>query len=89
MWEKLFRCLVGVRRVCRSFHILLAVIKPEIPVFPSSLTSSPATLSIPERLMYASLVFYIVCTWWAHISLVAILILTFGFATLDAMENMK
>ena len=88
--ERVLSCVVGLRRSIRSINLALAFFKPEMPIFPSSLSSSPGvSLSIPERLMYLPFVVYMICTWWAHISFLSIFVLTYGFSSLDAVQNLR
>ena len=90
VWESIIRLYVGCRRIIRTLHLGLAIFKPEMPIFPSSISSSPGiSLSILERVMYLPLTIYIIFTWWAHISCFIAFVVTFGFASLDTIENLR
>ena len=89
MYESLIRFLALMRKIMTPMGILLPILRPDMPIFATSLiysTTSPGPL---PRVIYSLPIIYMSLTWWSNVLFMVAWLLGYVFSTLAAMRNLR
>ena len=88
--ENLIRFLLVIGKTIPSIYLFLAFIKPDLPIFPTSLlnSSTSTAVSVTVRVAWMLPMLYIVATWWSNLLFLGTYFLAYIFSTLDAIDNL-
>ena len=89
MYENLIRFIVFVRKIMLPMGILFPMLKPDMPIFPSSLINSAKSLSPLIRVANALPYAYLLLTWWSNVFFMVAWLLGYVFSTLAAIHNLR
>ena len=90
MYGALIRFLVFVRTSIVPMPFLLLMLKPDMPIFVTSLiysTKSPPSLL--ARVMHGLPMIYLAITWWSNAFFMIAWLLGYVFSTLVAIHNLR
>lgn len=89
VFEILLKFLILMGKIIAPMYILLGLLKPEMPMFFSSLSYPTDSLCIPARAAYALPLVYNSATVWSDALFMATFFLGYVFSTLAAIHNLR
>ena len=84
--EIMIRFILWIGAIIKPVYLLLTIIRPELPAFPSSLHS---TLTIPLRAAWVLPMMYLIYTAWSGMLFFGSYLLTYIYSILDALDDLK
>ena len=85
----LLRFITWISKIIGPMYMFLGVLKPELPLFLSSLSYPAASVSLLERVAYILPLTYVTLTWWSNLLFVGSILSGYVFSTLVVIFNLR
>ena len=83
-----FRFIVFAGKIVVPMTILLPILKPDMPMFLTSLASYTKAPNLLTRVVFALPWAYMIVTFWSNMMFLAVWLLAYSFSTLAAIQGL-